>query len=81
MGRLKQRFSFIIPEKGNTYSILDSLKVADTALFLISALSDPFVDDVSQGIMGAILAQGLPSAVVATSDLEKIPLKVCKNVT
>lgn len=35
--RFKQRFSFIVPPIDNELAILDTLKICDTALFLISA--------------------------------------------
>lgn len=69
----------MFPQRGNLFAILDSLKVADTVLFVISALSKPHVDEVSQDIMTSILAQGLPATTVAVMELENVPKKVCSN--
>lgn len=65
-----------MPEKGNLYSILDSTKIADTVVFVVSAVSEPIVDEEAESILLAILAQGLPSTVIAAIDLENVPLKV-----
>lgn len=35
--RFKQRFEFITPPCDHDFSVLDSLKISDTVLFLISA--------------------------------------------
>ncbi|KAL0269715.1 UNVERIFIED_CONTAM: hypothetical protein PYX00_007354 [Menopon gallinae] len=79
MNRFKQKFSFVFPKRGNLFAILDSLKVADTVLFVVSALSKPYVDEVSQDIMTSILAQGLPATTVAVMELENVPKKKVSN--
>lgn len=65
-----------MPEKGNLYAVIDSLKIADTVLFVISAVVEPIIDQNSESILTAVLAQGLPSVAVTVIDLENLPLKV-----
>lgn len=72
--QFKQAFTFIRPDCSSVIGLLDTLKVADTILFMVSAESG-FDRDVDL-LMTCILAQGLPSTVVAITDLDKIPLKV-----
>lgn len=73
--QFKQAFTFIRPDCSSVLGLLDTLKVVDTILFMVSA-EGGFDQDVDL-LMTCILAQGLPSTVVAITDLEKIPLKVC----
>lgn len=72
--QFKQGFTFIRPDCSSVLGLLDTLKVVDTILFMVSA-EGGFDQDVDL-LMTCILAQGLPSTVVAITDLEKIPLKV-----
>jgi len=71
--QFKQAFTFIRPDCSSVLGLLDTLKVVDTILFMISA-DGGFDRDVDL-LMTCILAQGLPSTVVAITDLDKIPLK------
>nr|CAD7395269.1 unnamed protein product [Timema cristinae] len=73
--RFKQRFTLVVPAPGDLFSSLDALKVADTVMFLVSASSGETIDDAGEKILTAIMAQGLPSTVVAVTDLESIPPK------
>lgn len=73
--QFKQAFTFIRPDCSSVLGLLDTLKVVDTILFMVSA-EVGFDQDVDL-LMTCILAQGLPSTVVAITDLEKIPIKVC----
>ncbi|KAJ9601640.1 hypothetical protein L9F63_000173, partial [Diploptera punctata] len=73
--RFKQRFSTVIPPCGDLYSTLDALKVADTVLFLVSACHESGIDNYGESILTASLAQGLPSTIVAVTDLESLPPK------
>lgn len=72
--QFKQAFTFIRPDCSSVLGLLDTLKVVDTILFMVSA-DGGFDRDVDL-LMTCILAQGLPSTVVAITDLDKIPLKV-----
>jgi len=72
--QFKQGFTFIRPDCSSILGLLDTLKVVDTILFMISA--DRGFDRDVDLLMTCILAQGLPSTVVAITDLDKIPLKV-----
>lgn len=73
--RFKQRFSIVIPPCGDLYSTLDALKIADTALFLVSASEESGIDKYGETLLTASLAQGLPSTIVAVMDLESLPPK------
>lgn len=73
--QFKQAFTFIRPDCSSVLGLLDTLKVIDTILFIVSA-DGGFDHDVDL-LMTCILAQGLPSTVVAITNLDKIPLKVC----
>lgn len=60
--RFKQRFSFITPQIENQLAVLDSLKVSDTVLFLISAatgIEDTkfLIDDWGNSILTSSLSQ------------------------
>lgn len=37
--RFKQRFSLVVPPTDNDLAILDTLKIADTVLYLVSAVA------------------------------------------
>ncbi|KOB72070.1 Ribosome biogenesis protein tsr1 (20S rrna accumulation protein 1) [Operophtera brumata] len=67
----KQRFSFISPEVDNDFSLLDALKVADTALFISSALDEP-VDEWGEKVLALAMAQGMPTPVVVAMDIEGV---------
>ena len=58
------------------YAVLDTLKVANTVMLVVSALTEQVIDEESEKILIAILAQGLPSSIVAGVDLENLPMKV-----
>ncbi|CAK1604524.1 unnamed protein product [Parnassius mnemosyne] len=67
----KQRFSFICPEIDNEFSLLDALKVADTVLFISSALDEP-VDEWGEKALALTMAQGIPTPVVVAMDIEGV---------
>jgi hypothetical protein len=48
---------------------MDALKVADTALFVISARHPDGIDALGVNILTSCIAQGLPSTIVAVTDL------------
>ncbi|CAH0557510.1 unnamed protein product [Brassicogethes aeneus] len=74
--RFKQKFSFIIPQMDNMLALLDVLKICDTVLFLVSAAcgvdDDTVIDKWGHNTLTACFAQGLPTPVVALTDLESI---------
>ncbi|XP_066992121.2 pre-rRNA-processing protein TSR1 homolog [Anabrus simplex] len=70
--RFKQRFSLVVPAVGDLYSVLDALKVADTVLFVVSAVSQSELDPAGEVLLTAAMAQGLPSTVVALTHLDSI---------
>ncbi|XP_063621177.1 pre-rRNA-processing protein TSR1 homolog [Cydia splendana] len=67
----KQRFSFICPETDNEFALLDTLKVADTVLYVSSALDEP-VDEWGEKVLALSMAQGMPTPVVAAMDIEGV---------
>lgn len=73
--RFKHRFAFVVPPPGNLYCVLDSLKVADTVLFLLSAASPNGLDSEGEILIYACMAQGLPSVLVSLVHSESIPPK------
>nr|CAH7717750.1 unnamed protein product [Callosobruchus chinensis] len=78
--RFKQRFAFIAPPAGNDFASLDTLKIADTVVFLVSAAkgleeNEDLIDRWGNNILLSSFAQGLPTPVVIISDLESIPPK------
>lgn len=77
IGRFRQRFTFVSPANGDLYAYLDALKVADTAMFVLSAEAEnDGMDNAGEMLLTAILAQGLPSPIVTLTHLENLPVKV-----
>ncbi|KAJ8933918.1 hypothetical protein NQ318_016490 [Aromia moschata] len=75
--RFKQRYSFIALNTDSDFTVLDTLKVSDTVLFLISAAtgiedSEQLIDEWGNRILMSSMAQGLPTPIVAVTDLESI---------
>ncbi|XP_057664407.1 pre-rRNA-processing protein TSR1 homolog [Diorhabda carinulata] len=75
--RFKQRFSFVVPERDHDFAILDTLKVADTVLFLISAATgiennEAIIDKWGNSILSTSFAQGSPTPLVVITDLESV---------
>ncbi|EEC13624.1 ribosome biogenesis protein tsr1, putative [Ixodes scapularis] len=71
--RFKKRYSFVLPQQGDIYSILDATKVADTVVLLYSL--DSGFDDVGDTILSVLFAQGLPSPIHVIQGLEAIAVK------
>ena len=59
--RFKQRFSFITPEFGNLYAILDAAKVADILMFVLSP--ELGIDEWGEYCLSSLFAQGLPACL------------------
>lgn len=61
---------------------MDAAKVSDTVVLLTSAKANnegdslEVVDSWGQNVLLTLLAQGLPAATVALTDLENVPIKV-----
>lgn len=60
--RFKQRYSLVIPSLDNELAIMDTLKLSDTVLFLISAAAgiefgSELIDEWGNGILTAAFAQ------------------------
>jgi hypothetical protein len=57
---------------GGLFSTLDALKAADITLFLISARHPDGIDAIGQKMLMSCQAQGLPSTIVAVTNLENL---------
>lgn len=66
--RLKQRFSFIIPEYGNLYALLDAVKVSDCVLLVASDTDG--IDAYGSYCLSCLFAQGIPSTVTVIQGLK-----------
>ncbi|ERL91831.1 hypothetical protein D910_09156 [Dendroctonus ponderosae] len=78
--RFKKRFSFVVPANDNELDVIDTLKVADQVLFLLSAINgtefiEQIVDQWGKKILKSGLAQGLPTPIVALADLDSVAPK------
>ncbi|XP_055639550.1 pre-rRNA-processing protein TSR1 homolog isoform X1 [Toxorhynchites rutilus septentrionalis] len=77
--RFRQRFSFLCPETGHGHEIdiLDSLKVCDSTILLISATEaeEDVIDKMGAKILNMAMCQGLPTPMVCLMDLESIAPK------
>lgn len=71
MPNFKQRFSFICSELEDEFGLIDSLKIADTVLYISSALDEP-VDKWGEKVLALSMAQGIPTPVVAAMDIEGV---------
>ena len=69
--RFRQRFAFVRPDPDSPLQILDATKVADAAIFLVSANED--IERDAEETMALILSQGLPSEpVFLLTDLDSV---------
>ncbi|KAL0126341.1 hypothetical protein PUN28_005023 [Cardiocondyla obscurior] len=80
--RLKQRFSIIVPPINDILTTLDAAKIATTILFVTSVVNranndaqTEIIDDWGKEIIISILAQGLPSTIVAVHNLQTLHIK------
>ncbi|XP_066138171.1 pre-rRNA-processing protein TSR1 homolog isoform X2 [Euwallacea fornicatus] len=78
--RFKKRFSLIVPANDNELDVLDSLKVSDVVVFLLSSVNgaeyiEEIVDKWGNKLLMSCLAQGLPTPVVILTDLDSITPK------
>jgi hypothetical protein len=81
--RFKQRFSIVVPPVGNIFATLDFVKIANVVLFVTSAVNaldksprNEVIDLWGEEIIQSIISQGLPTPVIAVTDLESLPMKV-----
>ncbi|XP_017772467.1 PREDICTED: pre-rRNA-processing protein TSR1 homolog [Nicrophorus vespilloides] len=78
--RFKQRFAFIIPSLDNNLAILDTLKVCDSVLFIISTNAElefgpNLIDDWGKNLLISSFSQGLPTPTVVVTDLNTLSVK------
>jgi len=52
----------VVAKYGNLYNILDTAKVADSILLLLSA--DDEIDSFSEGCISCLLGQGMPAVTI-----------------
>ncbi|XP_035217996.1 pre-rRNA-processing protein TSR1 homolog, partial [Stegodyphus dumicola] len=67
--RLKQRFTFLIPNTKDLISVMDAMKVADVLVLIHS--SDP-PDDNKNMLLSVIIAHALPTTIHVVQGLEKL---------
>lgn len=74
--RFKQCFSFVIPPigRGNELAALDYLKVCDTTVMLVSAISpeDEIFDRWGKRFINMMAAQGVPTPTFTMMDLQSL---------
>ncbi|KAL1446357.1 hypothetical protein WDU94_009862, partial [Cyamophila willieti] len=70
--RFKQRFTFVLVDTSNIFTVLDALKAADTVLFLMSPSEG--IDPTGHVLLTAIIAQGLPTTAMAIFNLNDVPI-------
>ncbi|XP_056000532.1 pre-rRNA-processing protein TSR1 homolog isoform X2 [Ostrea edulis] len=68
--RFKQRVSFYVPEFTNLYAVMDSVKVADSLLCVLS--SEGGIDEYGERVLRCLFAQGLPAVTCVTQGLKKM---------
>ncbi|XP_043497043.1 pre-rRNA-processing protein TSR1 homolog isoform X1 [Polistes fuscatus] len=79
---MKQRFSIIVPPINDFFGILDAAKVANTVLFVTSAtnklgtVTEEIIDTFGNEILYACLLQGLPTSIVAATNVDKLSSKI-----
>nr|XP_034305937.1 pre-rRNA-processing protein TSR1 homolog isoform X2 [Crassostrea gigas] len=71
--RFKQRVSFYVPEFGNLYAVLDSVKVADSLLCVLSPQGG--MDDYGEQLLRCLFGQGIPAVTFVTQGLKKLAIK------
>uniref|UniRef100_A0A8D8XGS9 Pre-rRNA-processing protein TSR1 homolog n=1 Tax=Cacopsylla melanoneura TaxID=428564 RepID=A0A8D8XGS9_9HEMI len=71
--RFKQRFTFVLIDTSNMFTVLDALKAADNVLFLMSPSEG--IDSTGHVLLTAIIAQGLPTTAMAIFNLNDVPIK------
>lgn len=71
------------PPIGNTFATLDLAKVANTILFITSAVHESdksqretVIDSWGEEIIQSVISQGLATPIVAITNLESLPMKV-----
>ncbi|KAH3882716.1 pre-rRNA-processing protein TSR1 homolog [Dreissena polymorpha] len=75
--RFKQRVELIPGSYGNLYHILDTAKVSDSLVLLMSA--EEGVDDFGEACISCLLGQGMPTVTIVTQGLKSIPQKKQKD--
>lgn len=81
--KFKQRFSIIVSPIDNIVATLDAAKVANTVLFVASAINmtdetirEEILDAWGNKVIVSCLGQGLPNTIVAVTNVNKLPSKV-----
>nr|XP_022302874.1 pre-rRNA-processing protein TSR1 homolog isoform X1 [Crassostrea virginica] len=68
--RFKQRVSLYVPEFANLYAVLDSVKVADSVLGILSP--EGGIDEYGERILRCLFGQGLPAVTFVSQGLKKL---------
>lgn len=67
--RLKQRFSFIVPNRHNIHYVMDALKVADVLLLLHPHHA---LDEFTENLLSVIIGHALPTAIHVVQGMDKM---------
>ncbi|KAK9752782.1 Importin beta binding domain [Popillia japonica] len=78
--KFKQRFAIVIPPINDEFAILDTMKVANTVLFMASAENginseSEVIENWGTKLLLTSFSQGLPTPIIAVADLDNIPVK------
>ncbi|KAI4465355.1 ribosome biogenesis protein [Holotrichia oblita] len=78
--KFKQRFAIVIPSINDDFAILDTMKVANTVLFMVSGengvnYESELIDSWGTKLLLTSFSQGLSTPIVAIADLDNIPVK------
>lgn len=59
------------PEVEDDFAFLDALKIADTVVYISSALDEP-VDEWGEKVLALSMAQGIPTPIVVAMDIDGV---------
>ena len=71
--RFKAKYTFLIPNPHNENSIVDTIKVADTCLFILSR--DNGIDEFGQSLFELIYTFHYPASVFVVRGVKDLPGK------
>lgn len=75
--RFKAKYSFVIPNPFNTNGVLDTIKITDTCLFVVSAKNG--IDQFGDSLFEMIFAHHLPTSIFVVQVKEFGLLKIKGN--
>ncbi|RNA32223.1 pre-rRNA-processing TSR1 -like protein [Brachionus plicatilis] len=72
--RFKSKYNFIIPNPMNTNAVLDTLKVTDTCLFILSAKNG--MDSFGEALFEMIYSYHFPTSLFIAQGIKNLPPKI-----